>query len=96
MIIEAPYKANDTITIRTNAGEEVVARFVEENDKTLTVTKPLALMASGQGIGLGPWVFTVDPATNIKLNKNSILFVSKTEKSMASQYMAATTGLAVA
>lgn len=93
MIIETPYKQNDTVTIRTNAGEEIVARFQEEDANTVTITKPLALMASQQGIGLGPWVFTVDPASKIKLNKNTIVFVHKTEKSMADQYIASTSGL---
>lgn len=93
MIIETLYKANDTITIRTTAGEEIVARFVEENDKTITIQKPLVLMASQQGIGLGPWVFTVDPQSKITLNKNTVVFVHKTEKSMADQYISSTSGL---
>lgn len=93
MIIETPYRANDTITIRTMAGEELVARFVSENATHLVITKPLALQASQQGLGLGPWTFTIDPATNIKLNMHSIVFVHKTEKDMASQYISATTGL---
>jgi hypothetical protein len=95
MIIETPYKQNDTITLLTSAGQEVVARFIEENDKTITVTKPLALMASQQGIGLGPWTFTVDPQQKIKLNKSGVLFVHKTEEGMAKQYIQSTTGLAV-
>jgi hypothetical protein len=93
MIIETPYRANDTITIRTMAGEELVARFVSENATHLVITKPLALQVSQQGLGLGPWTFTIDPATNIKLNMHSIVFVHKTEKDMASQYISATTGL---
>jgi len=96
MIIEAPYKATDTVTIRTTAGEEIVARFVEEDSTSIKITKPLALQASQQGIGLGPWVFTVDPTSTIKLNKSAVVFVHKTEKDMASQYVQATTGLAVA
>jgi len=96
MIIEAPYKATDTVTIRTTAGEEIVGRFVEESASTISVTKPLALQASQQGIGLGPWVFTVDPTSTIKINKSAIVFVHKTEKDMASQYVQATTGLTMA
>jgi hypothetical protein len=46
MIIETPYKQNDTVTFKTTSGDEVIARFVEENDKTITVTKPMALMAT--------------------------------------------------
>jgi len=95
MIVEAKYKPQDTITLRTTAGEEIVARFVEENATHITITKPLALQANGTGIGLGPWTFTVDPASSIKINMNTIVFVHKTEKDMAGQYITATTGLMV-
>lgn len=93
MIIEAPYKANDTITIKTTAGEEIVARFIEENDKTITVQKPLSLMASPQGVGLGPFAFTINPDAKIKLNKNAMLFVHKTDGEMAKQYVSSTSGI---
>ncbi len=95
MIIETPYRANDTVTIKTSGGDEVVARFVEESEKTITVTKPLALMATPQGIGLGPWTFTVDPQSKIKINKSTIVFVHKTEDSMAKQYITSTSGLSM-
>jgi|TARA_B100000035_G_scaffold5957_1_gene5247 hypothetical protein len=93
MLIDTPFKSNDVITLRTTAGEELVARYSGETDDTISVTKPLALQASQQGIGLGPWVFTVDPKDTVKLNKSSILFTHKTEAGMANQYMEATTGL---
>lgn len=93
MIIEAPYKAGDTITFKTNAGEEVIARLVEEKDSTIKVTKPLALTATQQGLGLVPFTFTVSQDTSIEINKSSVVFVAKTEKDMASQYVQQTTGL---
>jgi hypothetical protein len=93
MIIETPYKANDTVTIKTAAGEEIVARFIEENDTTITVQKPLSLMATGQGVGLGPFTFTVNPDSKIPLRKNNILFVVKTDAQMAKQYVQSTSGL---
>lgn len=93
MIIETPYKQYDTITIKTTAGEEIVCRFVEENDKTITVEKPLALMPTSQGIGLGPFAFTINPNSKIKINKSAVLFVHKTDAEMAKQYVSSTTGL---
>jgi len=93
MIIETPYKQHDAITIRTSAGEEIVARFVEEDNNTITVNKPLALQATQQGIGLGPFAFTVDPDSKIKLNKHAVLFIHKTEESMAKQYVSSTSGI---
>ena len=93
MIIEAPYKANDTVTIKTTSGEEIVARFVEEDNGTITVQKPLSIMATGQGIGLGPFAFTISPDSKVKLNKNTLLFVHKTDAEMAKQYISNTTGI---
>jgi len=95
MIIEAPYKAQDPITIRTSAGEEIVARFVEEDDKTITVNKPLTLQATQQGIGLGPFAFTISPDAKVKLNKSAVLFVHKTDEEMGKQYVQSTTGIAL-
>lgn len=93
MIIETPYKATDTVTIKTNAGEEILARFVEEDDKLITVEKPMAIMATGQGIGLGPFAFTLNPDAKVKFNKSSILMVAKTDGEMAKQYVSNTSGI---
>jgi hypothetical protein len=93
MIIETPYKATDTITVKTTTGDEIVARFVEEDDKTITVEKPMAIMATQQGIGLGPLAFTISPSAKIKLNKSATLFVHKTDAEMAKQYVSSTSGI---
>ena len=96
MIIETPYKQNDTVSIKTNAGDEVVARFVEEDNNTITVQKPLALMATPQGgVGLGNFAFTIPQDTKLKLNKSGILFVHKTEPEMAKQYVNSTSSIQV-
>jgi len=96
MIIETPYKATDTITIKTNAGEELVARFVEEDANTITVEKPMAIMATQQGIGLGPFTFTINPDAKVKINKNGCLVIHKTDGEMAKQYVSSTTGIQMA
>ena len=97
MIIEAPYKQNDTVTVKTNAGDEIVARFIEENDKIITIQKPLALMMTPQGgVGLGNFAFTIPQDAKLTLNKSSILFVHKTDSEMAKQYVSSTTGIQMA
>jgi hypothetical protein len=93
MIIETPYKANDTVTIKTFAGEELLGRFIEEDAATITIEKPMAIMASGQGIGLGPFTFTISPDAKIKLNKNGCLVIHKTDGEMAKQYVSNTSGI---
>lgn len=93
MIIETPYKATDTITLKITNGDEIIGRFIEEDNNTITVNKPLALMATQQGIGLGPWTFTVNPDSKIKINKSAVVFVHKSDDSMAKQYISSTSGI---
>ena len=95
MIIETPLRAQDVVTLKTIGGEEVIGRFVKEDAKTITLKKPMSLMMSQQGVGLGPFVVTVNPDIEIALNKNAILFTHKTDSEMAKQYMSSTTGIAM-
>lgn len=93
MIIETPYKQNDTVTLKTTAGEEIIGRFVEETDTKITLNKPMSIVVTQQGIGLGPFAFTINPDSKIKINKNVLLFVHKTDGEMAKQYVASTSGI---
>jgi len=95
MIIETPYKVGDTISMKTVAGEEIIARLEEEKGTKLKVSKPMALTASQQGLGMVPYTFTVNPNANIELNMNTLVFVAKTDDEMAKQYIQSTTGIAV-
>lgn len=95
MLIETPIKDGDVITIKTSAGDEVVAVLEKETDSHLTVKKPMAIMASGQGLGLGPFVFTVNPDTRINISKSAIVFFAKTDGEMAKQYISSSTGITV-
>ena len=93
MIIETPYKATDAVTIKTTSGEEIIARFVDEDANTITITKPMALMMAQNGPGLGPFCFTVNPDVKLKLNKSGILFVAKSDEEMGKQYIQSTSGI---
>ena len=93
MLIEAPMKDGDTVTIKTANGDEIIARLVETRPATYVVTKPLAIMATPNGLGLGPYAFTVDPDAKLEINKHAVIFIAKTQKDMANQYISSTSGL---
>jgi hypothetical protein len=93
MLIEAPLKDGDTVTIKTFNGDELIARLVETKPSTYVVSKPLAIMATAQGLGLGPYTFTVNPDTKIEINKNAVIFIAKTDSEMAKQYISSTSGI---
>jgi len=93
MLIEAPLKDGDTVTIKTFNGDEIIARLIETKPTVYVISKPLAIMATPQGLGLGPYAFTVDTDAKIEINKAAVIFIAKTQKDMANQYISSTTGI---
>lgn len=95
MLIEAPLKDGDTVTIKLSNGDEIVSRLVETKASGYVVSKPLAIMATPQGLGLGPFTFTVNPDTKIEIQKHAVIFVAKTDSDMAKQYISSTSGIKI-
>lgn len=95
MLIQTPYTIGDTVSLKLTSGEEIIARLGAENDKTFTLHKPLVMIVQQQGMGLAPFMFSVDPDTRFYLQAHSVACIAKTEKDIASQYTQQTTGLTV-
>ena len=95
MLIDTPYKENDVISIKLTSGEELVAKLLAEDANFATISKPLSLTATQQGMGLTPFMFTVDPEAKFKINQASIVCIVKTLDEMASNYIQSTTGLKI-
>jgi len=95
MLIETPYKNLDTVTLKLTDSSEIVARLEDENDTHVTLYKPLALIATEQGMGLSPFAFTIAADAKVKINKSTVVFVHKTDSEMAKQYTKSTTGVSL-
>lgn len=94
MIIDKGFSTNDVVTIKLTSGEEIIASFIEENDKYVKVSKPRVLASAQNGIGLAPYLFTVDPNKDVKIYK-PVVVIEATERDYASQYTQATTGIKI-
>lgn len=95
MIIEAPYKEGDVVSIKTIASEEIVGRLVEETDTYIILNKPLAFMMGPQGLGLVPYMFSAPQDAKIKVKDSAIASIVKTEQAVAKQYTQQTSGIMV-
>ena len=80
MLIEVPYKDGDTITFKTVAGEEVIARLVQKAEDSMKISKPMALTMNKDGLGLVPFMFTVSKDSDVIINLTTVVFIAKTEK----------------
>lgn len=93
MLIETPYKEGDTVSFKLSSGEELVARLEKEDEKSYTLKKPMVLIMQQQGLGLAPFMFSVNPDGKFVLQANSVSCVAKTEAEIAKQYMSQTSGI---
>jgi hypothetical protein len=94
MLITTPYKNGDIVSLKVTSGEEILAKLVEEKDDVIIVTKPFALVpGQGGGLGMMPWILSIEPGQNISINKNTIMLLHKTEEGIGKQYIEQTTGL---
>lgn len=96
MLITAPYKVGDIVSIKLSSGEEMVARLEEQKPDEIIVRKPLMLVAGQNGAGLAPFMFTVDPESKFTLKINNIICIVKTVKDAGDMYIQATTGIQTA
>jgi len=95
MLITKGASIGEVVTIRTNAGEEIVGRFESEDAHFICLNKPRALIPTQKGVDLVPFMFTVNSNT-ISFAKHAIMTAPlATEKDAADLYIQRTTGIAL-
>lgn len=76
------------------SGEEIVAKVIQDNSNGyLTVSKPVMVAATPQGLQLMPAIFTSNPDRSVQLNKASVVFYGETHIDIANSYVESTTGI---
>jgi len=96
MLINKGITPGEVVTIKTTAGEEIVAKLVEETPTSIKVSKPLVLTASQKGVALVPFLFTTDPDLDIDIFKGTVMVLAPTMKDAADTYIQQTTGIKLA
>jgi hypothetical protein len=95
MLLKKPITQGSVVSIKIINGDEIIARYENEDSDTVTINRPLALTMGQGGLGMIPWVFLGDSET-ITLQKSHLFFVIPSKKDAADQYLQGTTGIALA
>lgn len=95
MLINTGICAGQVVTVKLINGEEIIARYVSEDDVAYVLEKVLVLSMNQQGMGLIPYCFTLDPDTVMRLNKSTVVVFSKTAREFADQYLQSTSSIAL-
>lgn len=93
MLIDSGFKANDIIAMRIQGGDEVIAKFLSQDDKTIKVSKPLALTVTPQGIGMTQYLMMADMTKEFVFNKSAVVTMQKANKAASDNYIQGTTGI---
>jgi hypothetical protein len=80
-------------TIKIANGDEIVARITAETDTTYTVTRPLTVVPSQQGIQMIFALFTADPEKSVTINKSQVSLIATSRDEVCDSYLEATTGI---
>lgn len=96
MLIDKGVAAGEVITLKLTSGEELVAKLIEETATHYKLSRPMVIGMGQQGPGLMPYLFTVHPDKEVKLNKTTVALAEATDKGFADQFIQSTTGIKLA
>lgn len=96
MLIDKGVTSGEVATLKLTSGEELVAKFVEDQPLHYKLANPMVIAMSPKGPALMPYLFTVEPSKEIKIAKSVVAVVEATDKLFADQFLQQTTGIALA
>jgi len=89
------FEIDEIYTFKTAGGEEIIARVLEHSASWITISNPVSVAPTPQGMGLVPGLFTADPRQKTQLNIDNVVLIARTEDAVRNKYIEATTGIAV-
>ena len=96
MLIDKGVTEGEVITLKLTSGEELIAKLVEDGPVYYKLSRPMVIGMSPKGPALMPYLFTVSPEKDVKLNKGVVALAEATDKEFADQFIQTTTGIALA
>ena len=96
MLISKGFSEGEVVTLKLTSGEEIVAKLVEDGAGYYKLKNPQVIGMGPKGPGLMPYLFTVNPSTEVKLQKSTVTVAEATDEQFAKQFIESTTGIALA
>ena len=95
MFISKGFTAGEVVTLKLTSGEEIVAKLVEDGPLYYKLKHPQVIGMGPKGPGLMPYLFTVNPDAEVKLQKSTVTVAEPTDQAFAKQFIESTTGIAL-
>ena len=86
-------KIGQVVSFKTTSGDEVVGKITGQTTDELTVSYPVILAASQQGLGMVPFLMTASPDIEVAFKNSHIVCIATTTQQVADAYLQQTTGI---
>jgi len=96
MLQNSQYKNGDIVAFKLSNGEEIVAKLAESDMATYTLSKPVTIAPSQQGLQFMQGFFTADQDKHVTLYKSAVVMTATPVDEVQKSYTEATTGIALA
>jgi hypothetical protein len=93
MLISKGFAEGEVVTLKLTSGEELVAKLIEDGPLHYKLKNPQVIGHGPKGPGLMPYLFTVSPDKEIKLQKSTVTVAEPTDEQFAKQFIESTTGI---
>ena len=93
MLLDRGFKSGDIVSIKLTTGEELIGSYIEKQETTYKISKPLRLAPMPQGMGFAPFMFTIDPEQSVSLDESHVVFICLTQNEMSKEYIRNTTSI---
>ena len=93
MLIDRGVTVGEVVTFKLSSGEELVAKLTGETDSYYKLNKPMVIGIGAKGPGLMPYLFTVHPDKEVKLQKSTVTVAEATDEAFAKQFLQTTSGI---
>ncbi len=86
-------KIGQTISMKLTSGDEVVGKVSGQTAEGITLSKPVILAASRDGLAMVPFMMTADPDGEYLFKTNNIMCVVNTNQQVSDAYYQSVTGI---
>lgn len=93
LLQKSKFDVGDIISMKLISGEEIVGKFVSEDMMEIVLTRIVMLAMTQKGVGMAPYMITINPDKEYSINKQAVILKAPTDKEIADQYTYQTTGI---
>lgn len=86
-------KIGQIISMKLTSGDEVVGKVSGQTAEGITLSKPVILAASRDGLAMVPFMMTADPDGEYLFKTNNIMCVVNTNQQVSDAYYQSVTGI---